>query len=176
MRSFVLNDGGSYALWYFLMAFIGFSMRSLSHVGVNLPINYARWLNGLIRAPAPIENKILFSVLIDQVCVIGEGLPPLIAICALSMNASSIPPAELQRELGVLVNGINKQLEKHQRTSNLVVVKDGLLRTVSLRPPSKSSTQWSTRITEALPALVDSRSGFVPKATDPEPPVCLAIQ
>lgn len=75
-------------------------------------------------APAPIENKILFSALIDQVCVIGEGLPQPIAICALSINASSISSAEFQRELGALVNGINKQLEKHERISNLVVVDD----------------------------------------------------
>ena len=73
-------------------------------------------------APAPIENKLAVHTHIEQVCVVGDGLPQPLALCVLSETGRSAPREELNGNLKRLLDDINKELDKHERLHGLVMV------------------------------------------------------
>jgi long-chain acyl-CoA synthetase len=75
-------------------------------------------------APAPIEMKFAASALIDQVCVVGTGLPQPIALVNLSQSARERNPQEIETELQQSLKEVNATLEKHEQISVAVIVKD----------------------------------------------------
>lgn len=75
-------------------------------------------------APSPIENKILSSEWIEQVCVVGEQMPQPIALLNLSRTAQKLHPADLERHLVQLKQQVNKTLEAHEKLQCFVVVKE----------------------------------------------------
>jgi long-chain acyl-CoA synthetase len=77
-------------------------------------------------APAPIENRLAEHVRIEQVCVVGDGLPKPLALCILSdagrEAAAGSQRVELEDSLRQLLERVNQQLDKHERLQGLVVL------------------------------------------------------
>ena len=75
-------------------------------------------------APGPIELELSKSVLIEQVCVVGDGLPQPMALAILTETAMSKPATDLKTEVEGLLAEINKQLNQHERLSRIVLMTD----------------------------------------------------
>ncbi len=79
-------------------------------------------------APAPIENRLAVHGKIEQVCVVGDGMPQPMALCVLSelarQDASQGGRLELEQSLKALLDEVNGQLDKHERLLGIVLVKD----------------------------------------------------
>ncbi|UYP28689.1 AMP-binding protein [Pseudomonas sp. Z8(2022)] len=79
-------------------------------------------------APAPIENRIGEHSRIEQVCVVGDGLPQPIALCVLSdvgrQEAANDSRNELESSLKALLDEVNGRLDQHERLQGLVMVKE----------------------------------------------------
>lgn len=79
-------------------------------------------------APAPIEIRLGEHSRIEQVCVVGDGLPQPIALCVLSdmgrQEAANDARNELERSLKELLNEINGRLDHHERLQGLVMVRE----------------------------------------------------
>lgn len=79
-------------------------------------------------APAPIENRIGEHSRIEQVCVVGDGLPQPMALCVLSdvgrQEAANGTRGELESSLRTLLDEVNGNLDKHERLQGLVLVKE----------------------------------------------------
>ncbi|MCY1528272.1 Long-chain-fatty-acid--CoA ligase FadD15 [compost metagenome] len=79
-------------------------------------------------APAPIENRLAVHPRIEQVCVVGDGLPQPMALCVLSevgrKEAANGARSELEVSLRSLLEEVNDTLDKHERLQGLVLVKD----------------------------------------------------
>lgn len=79
-------------------------------------------------APAPIENRLAVHPRIEQVCVVGDGLPQPMALCVLSeagrQEAANSARSELEVSLRSLLEEVNGVLDKHERLLGLVLVKD----------------------------------------------------
>lgn len=79
-------------------------------------------------APAPIENRLGEHSRIEQVCVVGDGLPQPIALCVLSdvgrQEAANDSRNELESSLKALLAEVNGRLDQHERLQGLVLVKE----------------------------------------------------
>ena len=79
-------------------------------------------------APAPIENRLAAHARIEQVCVVGDGMPQPMALCVLSelarQDASQGGRLALEQSLKALLEEVNGQLDKHERLLGIVLVKD----------------------------------------------------
>ncbi len=75
-------------------------------------------------APAPIENRLAVHSEIEQVCVVGDGLPQPIALCVLSEAGRKEVRDSLQASLQSLVEQVNAGLDKHERLLALIVIDD----------------------------------------------------
>jgi long-subunit acyl-CoA synthetase (AMP-forming) len=74
--------------------------------------------------PVPIESALLANPLLEQVCVMGSGLPSPVAVVVLSEAAGNLPRPTIVARLTATLESTNSRLESHERLSNLVVVKD----------------------------------------------------
>ena len=79
-------------------------------------------------APAPIENLLAVHPRIEQVCVVGDGMPQPMALCVLSdvgreeaLNGSR--PA-LEGSFKTLLAEVNGALDKHEQLSGLILLKE----------------------------------------------------
>jgi long-chain acyl-CoA synthetase len=79
-------------------------------------------------APAPIENRLAVHSRIEQVCVVGDGLPQPLALCVLSEagreEAGNGARRTLESSLQSLLEEVNGGLDQHERLQGLVLVKD----------------------------------------------------
>lgn len=75
-------------------------------------------------APLPIESRLSANPLIDQICVIGIGLPAPIAVVALGEAAQHLPQETIANSLEATRVDTNRNLESHERLSNLYIVRD----------------------------------------------------
>lgn len=80
-------------------------------------------------APFPIENKLLGNPHIEQICVIGAGLPQPVAIIMLSEGdrkalAQGGSRDAITASLQALLKEINPALEAHERLSALIVASE----------------------------------------------------
>ena len=79
-------------------------------------------------APAPIENRLGEHSRIEQVCVVGDGLPQPLALCVLSdvgrQEAANDSRDELESSLKELLAEVNGRLDQHERLHGLVLVKE----------------------------------------------------
>lgn len=75
-------------------------------------------------APAPIENELSKSTLIEQVCVVGANLPQTMALIVLSEDAKTKDRDEVSNELEALITSINKTLDKHERMKKGVIMNE----------------------------------------------------
>jgi len=74
--------------------------------------------------PVPIESMLGADPLIEQVCVMGSGLPQPVAVAVLSAAAAAMTRADIEAHLETTVNTVNAELESHERLAALIVVKD----------------------------------------------------
>jgi long-subunit acyl-CoA synthetase (AMP-forming) len=72
-------------------------------------------------APAPIESKISSDENIEQVCVLGSGLPQPVAIVTLSDMGQTKTEAEIKLHFESLLEAVNNKLEGYERLSNIVI-------------------------------------------------------
>jgi long-subunit acyl-CoA synthetase (AMP-forming) len=75
-------------------------------------------------APVPIESHLSANSLVEQVCVIGSGLPAPVALVVLSETAGQLPDETVEESLESTRLEANRQLESHERLSGMLVVND----------------------------------------------------
>lgn len=93
-------------------------------------------------APAPIENQLLASPLVEQACVMGAGASQPSALLVLSPGARNNDRAGLTENLSALMSHINGRIDPHERLERLVIIgeewtiENGMLTpTLKLRRP-----------------------------------------
>ncbi len=73
-------------------------------------------------APSPIEMKLSKNELVEQVCVVGTGIPQPIALVVLSPDAREKATEQIKSSLNDTLQEVNPTLEHHERLQKLVVV------------------------------------------------------
>ena len=73
-------------------------------------------------APSPIEMKFSSNKDIEQICVVGDGIPQPIALVVLSEFGKSKTELEILASLDKTLTNTNKTLDPHERLHNVVVV------------------------------------------------------
>jgi long-chain acyl-CoA synthetase len=74
--------------------------------------------------PVPIESRLSANPLLEQICVIGSGLPAPIAVVVLSEAALHLPRETVVKSLESTLIETNRQLESHERLSNILIAND----------------------------------------------------
>ena len=75
-------------------------------------------------APSPIEMKLSANKNIEQVCVVGDGVPQPIALITLSEIGLSKQKEDLIKSLEKTLKIVNTKLDDHERLHNIVVVNE----------------------------------------------------
>ncbi len=73
-------------------------------------------------APAPIELELSKSEWIDQVCVVGAGLPQPIALAVLSQSAQSRSASEIKSDFETLLKQTNRCFNNYEHLSSIVLL------------------------------------------------------
>jgi long-chain acyl-CoA synthetase len=74
-------------------------------------------------APAPIELKLLANNDIEQVCVVGTGIPQPIALIVLSQTGKSKPKDQLRQSLVSTFQEVNQTAEDYERLDKGIIVR-----------------------------------------------------
>jgi long-subunit acyl-CoA synthetase (AMP-forming) len=74
--------------------------------------------------PVPIESALSGNPLLEQICVMGSGLPAPVAVVVLSEAAKHLPRENVETSLKATISDVNRHLESHERMSHMVVVAD----------------------------------------------------
>lgn len=76
-------------------------------------------------APVPIESLLFEDQHLEQVCVVGSGLPQPVAITVLSHETTDgVSEHEIRQSLSRSLNRVNAQLERHEQLGRIIVVPD----------------------------------------------------
>jgi long-chain acyl-CoA synthetase len=75
-------------------------------------------------APAPIELKLLANRDLEQVCVVGTGIPQPIALVTLTASGKLKSKEELEKSLGSTRETVNETLESFEEIESIVVLKN----------------------------------------------------
>jgi long-chain acyl-CoA synthetase len=76
-------------------------------------------------APVPIESKLASNILIEQLCVMGSGLPTAMVVVVLSKEvAANMSKQEIADSLVETVTDVNKQIEKHEVVGGIRIVNE----------------------------------------------------
>ncbi len=75
-------------------------------------------------SPAPIETRLHINPVIDQVCVVGTGIPQPIMLIVLSEIGLKLSRPELSKSLEATLAQVNKELEKFERIEKAVIMKE----------------------------------------------------
>jgi long-chain acyl-CoA synthetase len=74
-------------------------------------------------APVPIESKLASNLLIEQLCVMGSGLPTAMVVVVLSKEiADDMSKKEIEESLVATVSEVNGQIEKHEVVGGIRIV------------------------------------------------------
>ncbi len=73
-------------------------------------------------SPAPIELDISKNSNIDQVCIVGTGIPQPIALVTISEIGKITSKASLTKSLTDSINALNPSLENHEKIEKVVVI------------------------------------------------------
>lgn len=74
--------------------------------------------------PVPIESKLSADPLLEQICVMGSGLPAPVAVVVLAENAHSMPRENIEAQLKATLDDVNSHLESHERLACATIVND----------------------------------------------------
>jgi long-chain acyl-CoA synthetase len=75
-------------------------------------------------APAPMELKLSYNTDIDQVCVVGTGLPQPIALVTLSAAGREKSQQSVETDMEKTIDQVNKTLEKYEHIQAAVILKN----------------------------------------------------
>lgn len=75
-------------------------------------------------SPAPIELELLKNPDIEQICIVGMGIPQTIALVITSLNAKDKSEEDLNSSLIDSVHDLNKTLESYERIEKIVIMKE----------------------------------------------------
>ncbi len=75
-------------------------------------------------APSPLEMRLSENNNIEQVCVVGVGLPSPIAIVVLSVEGKLLDNINLFSSLEQTLNSVNSGINQHECINNVIVVND----------------------------------------------------
>ena len=75
-------------------------------------------------SPSPIEMKLLKNTDIEQVCVVGMGIPQPIALIILSAAAQSKSKDEISRSLSASLAEVNTTVEDYEKLKKAVIMKE----------------------------------------------------
>ena len=75
-------------------------------------------------APSPIELKLSANKNIEQVCIVGTGIPQPIALVVLSDRGKNKTKEDLISSLEKTLEVVNPKLEKHEKIHNIIIVKE----------------------------------------------------
>jgi long-chain acyl-CoA synthetase len=87
-------------------------------------------------APAPIELKLLGNTVIEQVCVVGMGIPNPIALVILSAPAKQLSTEEIVKSLEQTLQDVNGVLEDYEQVKKIIVLKTPWTQDNGLLTPS----------------------------------------
>jgi long-subunit acyl-CoA synthetase (AMP-forming) len=62
--------------------------------------------------------------MLEQICVMGSGLPAPVAVVVLSEAARQLPREGVDASVKATLIDVNKQLESHERLGRVVIVAD----------------------------------------------------
>jgi long-chain acyl-CoA synthetase len=74
-------------------------------------------------APAPIEMRLLSNPDVEQVCVVGMGVPQPLALTVLSAAGKTKTKEQLIQSLSRTLDELNPELETHERVEKSVIMK-----------------------------------------------------
>ena len=72
-------------------------------------------------APTKVENKMSNTPFVENLCLVGSGLPATILLVNLTEDGNEIDEGLLKSTLIEKMNTINTELEKHERMSHIIV-------------------------------------------------------
>jgi long-chain acyl-CoA synthetase len=75
-------------------------------------------------SPAPLELKLAINKDIDQICLVGTGIPQPIALITLSELGKTKSKTSLCAALVATINQINSHIEKHEKIEKVIVMKE----------------------------------------------------
>jgi long-chain acyl-CoA synthetase len=75
-------------------------------------------------APAPIEMMLLKHTDLEQVCVVGMGIPQPIVLTVLSASGKTKPREVISEGLTQLLKDVNRELEHHERIEKAIIMSD----------------------------------------------------
>ncbi len=75
-------------------------------------------------SPAPIELELLKNPYIEQVCVVGMGIPQPIALIILSQEAKNSDRETVDASILATIDELNPRLEKHERLEKAVIMQE----------------------------------------------------
>jgi long-chain acyl-CoA synthetase len=75
-------------------------------------------------APSPIEKLFSTSSIVEQVCVIGQGLPSPFAVINLSEYGKGISKEEIDQRIDLLKEKVNHQLESFEKLSKIIIANE----------------------------------------------------
>jgi len=79
---------------------------------------------GKFVSPAPIEGLLMENAMLEQVCVMGNGLPQPVAIAVLSDVGKAQSRDAVEAAMKELVKAVNARLDSHERLAKLVLTTD----------------------------------------------------
>ena len=72
--------------------------------------------------PNPIEEKILENDFIEQVCIVGLGLPNPIALVQLSEDAMTLSKDIIEASFEEMLVNLNKELDNYEKITTMVII------------------------------------------------------
>jgi long-chain acyl-CoA synthetase len=74
--------------------------------------------------PVPIEDKLISNPNIEQLCLVGLGLPQPLALINLSEAGKKAPREEVSESLEAHLKEVNAKLDSYEKVSSYVITKD----------------------------------------------------
>ena len=75
-------------------------------------------------SPTPIELQLSGNTDIEQICIVGTGIPQPIALVILSEIGKAKSKGDVSNSLIASVNKVNPSLEKHEKIEKVVIMKE----------------------------------------------------
>lgn len=75
-------------------------------------------------SPAPIELEISKNTDVEQICVVGTGIPQPLALIVPSESGRKKSPAELQKSLWQTISELNESLQSYEKIAKAVVMQE----------------------------------------------------
>jgi long-chain acyl-CoA synthetase len=75
-------------------------------------------------SPGPFELLMSKNKCIEQICIVGTGIPQPIALVTLSELGKSMSRQELSKSLMATVKEINPNFEKHEKIEKVIIMKE----------------------------------------------------